>query len=806
MTAIETKRSDAGRLVWRQFRRLAWLLLVLLALAAGWATFALLASRAQLDGEARIPGLSAPAELARDAAGIVIVSAADVRDAARALGFVHAQERWLEMDLLRRSAAGELAALFGPAALPRDREVRVHRMRARMQANLARLPDAHRALLDAYAEGANAGLEALGARPWAYWLLRQSPQPWRAEDSLLVAAAMAFDLHDENNRRELALHRLRRHLPDPVVDLLAADGTPWDAPLMGEPRPLPVLPTLPASAEAPLPGATAAEVGALEVDPGVAGSNNFAVAGALTADGRALVADDMHLGLRAPNIWFRARLRYAEPSLPGGLADVSGVSLPGLPGIVVGSNGHVAWGFTNSYGDWLDWVRVEWVDRAAGRYRTAEGEAQVAAFDERIEVAGGDAESLTVRETIWGPLLHDEADGSALALMWTMHRPGGIDLTLTAMNHAVDLDAVVAVAHASGLPPQNLVAGDRSGRIGWALAGRIPVRLGGCDAQRPLDPSAGCDWAPDWLDPASAPRLLDPADGRLWTANSRVADGEALRLIGTGGYDLGARQRQIRERLLERERFAEADLMAIQLDAEARFMQRWWQRMRDVLAGAGDDPALQRLEAASRAWEGEARPDAVVYRLAREFRTAVLRELADRLLAPARAAEGDDFVAPGLNQFEAVADAVLAQQPEGWLDPGVDPDAWLRDVARRFVTQIESEGALAERRWGARNAARICHPLAGALPSPLSDMLCRPADELPGDSHLPRVQGPQFGASQRMVVSPGREREGLMHAPAGQSGHPLSPFWDSGHADWVEGRASPFLPGEAVHRVALSPR
>jgi penicillin amidase len=544
----------------------------------------------------------------------------------------------------------------------------------------------------------------------------------------------------------------------------------------------------------------------------------------LTADGRALLANDMHLGLRAPAIWFRARLRYADARAAGGQVDVSGVSLPGLPGIVAGSNGRVAWGFTNSYGDWLDWVQVDWVDARRSHYRTPEGDEALRVQVETISVAGAPDSLLEVRETRWGPILHehtvqgaplgessveaqhDQAQAtSALALMWTVHRAGAIDLGLLDMAHAADLDQALAVGQRAGMPAQNLLVADHHGRIGWTIAGRIPQRLGDCDAQLPLTPLSGCSWGSDWLAAEEAPRLLDPTDGRLWTANSRVADGEALRLIGTGGYDLGARQGQIRDALRAAERFDERDLLAIQLDDRALFLQRWWKLLREVSAGSRD-PALQRLEQATRQWEGRASVDAVSYRVVRAFRSLVLTRIRDDLFAAARVAEGERWKEPQTTQIEGLAWSLLQQRPADWLaDPQLDWNRLLIEAAIQSVVELEASGALPQRTWGERNAARICHPLANALPGLLQPLLCRPADPLPGDAHMPRVQGASFGASQRMVVAPGHESEGILHAPAGQSGHPLSPFWDAGHRAWVSGEPTPFLPGEPVHRLRLQP-
>ncbi|TWH15353.1 penicillin amidase [Pseudoxanthomonas taiwanensis J19] len=183
--------------------------LVLLALAAA-AWLLLRGSLPRLEGSMALPGLAAPATVQRDALGIVTIDAASAGDAARALGYVHAQERFFEMDLLRRAAAGELAGLFGPRALDTDRRRRIHRLRARVEARLDAFAGTRMPQLQAYTEGVNAGLEALPVRPWPYLLLRQPPRPWQPADTALAGYAMYFDLQDAENRRELALWRRTR--------------------------------------------------------------------------------------------------------------------------------------------------------------------------------------------------------------------------------------------------------------------------------------------------------------------------------------------------------------------------------------------------------------------------------------------------------------------------------------------------------------------------------------------------------------------------------------------------------------------
>ena len=793
----------------RWLLRSLWVVLGLLLILALTLWGLLRGSLPQLDGELALPGLSAPVSIDRDALGVVTVEAANETDMARALGYVHAQERFFEMDLMRRSAAGELSELFGAKALPLDRRMRVHRLRARTHEHLNAALGDKRAVIEAYRDGVNAGLAALPIRPWPYLLLRQQPRPWEVDDSVLTGLAMYGDLQDPTNARELAMARIRSVVPPALYALLAHDGSSWDAPLFGAPRGDAQLPdaqtldlriagtaralTPPLASQAPPLSPAARDTGAGGSSTATdyfPGSNNFAVAGALTADGRAIIADDMHLGLRAPNIWFRARLRFADPTAPGGKVDVAGFTLPGIPAVIVGSNTRVAWAFTNSYIDTADFQAVG----ADDALRT---------YNETILVAGAAPEVLQVRESEWGPVLDEESDGRLLALRWVAQQPAAVKLDFIDMAKSADLDTAMAVADRAGIPAQNLLLGDRQGRIAWRLIGARPARTPGCHADA-SDQATRC--APWSIRSDQAPTLVDPPDHRLWTANGRVLDGAALAEVGDGGYDLGARARQIREGLFARDHFSERDLLAIQLDDRAVLMERWWKLLRQTVEHS-NTPALQRLEAASRQWQGRAATDSVSYRMARGFRDILLDKLQAGLLAPAAAQLGDRYTEPKLPQLEGLVWPLLSQRPPHLLPPPYTSwDALLADSASELERDLAEQGPrLADRNWGERNTAAICHPVSAALPALFKRWLCMPQQALAGDANMPRVIGPKFGASERMVVSPGHEDDGIVHMPGGQSGHPLSPFWGAGHEDWVEGRPTPFLPGQAEYHLTLRP-
>jgi penicillin amidase len=687
--------------------------------------------------------------------------------------------------------------------------------------------------LQAYVAGANAGLAALRTRPWPYLLLRQQPQPWKIEDSPLVGDAMYFDLQGAQAEHERALWTLRPHLPPALFALLARDGTSWDAPLQGDARgdaalpgadevdlrtlPMPaakddalamlearasaLTPPLALQAVPPSPAARARDVGGSPAATGLyPGSNNFAVSGAATGDGRTIVANDMHLGLRAPNIWFRARLRYPDPRAPGGRVDVQGVTLPGLPLVVVGSNGHVAWGFTNSYIDSGDWAE----QRACTATQTPANDDCVSTTHhrERIEVAGAEPVDFDVEETAWGPVLAKEKDGRLLALRWSAQLPGALRLDIGDIARARDLDEAFAIADRAAIPTQNLMLADSGGRIGWRLFGPIPQRAATCS----MDGENIGNACPPWsLRSDVAPRVVDPPSGRLWTANARTLDGADLARVGDGGYALGARAQQIRDDLAAKPKLGERDLLAIQLDDRALFLQRWWKLLRDE-AAAAKTPALRELADAASKWDGRADADSVSYRIVRAWQRLVRLRLLDGLTAPAQAELGEDFVMPSVPQFEGVVWPLVTQRPMNLLPRKYASwDALFEDAAVEARGEIAKSGPLAQRNWGERNTARICHPLAMALPGFAKRLLCMPFDPLDGDTDMPRVVAPDFGASERMVVSPGHEADGILHMPGGQSGNPLSPFWGAGHEDWVHGRPTPFLPGPVRYTLKLEP-
>jgi penicillin amidase len=792
----------------RWLRWLWWTLsaiAVLALIAVGVAWWALKQSLPRLEGTLTTTGIAAEVTIERDARGIPVINARSRTDLAFATGYAHAQDRFFQMDLARRLAAGELSELFGPVAIKQDKRTRRFGFRSVARRVLETAPDSEREVVEAYTRGVNAGLAGIGRRPWEYLMLRAEPRGWLPEDSILVVHSMWWQLQygsltDEIARRRLERAAARGATPESAGELIAfayAGHSDWDTPnYSADARCVNAACGGSAAALAkPFPAALhlAAPAAGAAGDEAKPGSNSWAVAGTYTRSGVALIANDMHLDLGVPAVWYPARLRVdGNPQL-----DITGVTLPGTPAVAAGSNGLVAWGFTNSYGDFSD-VRFGKCTDPAYTVRR-----------ERIAVRGENPVEVEYREVGAGVVLDgddyadDVATGECLQAAWLATRAAATNFRLLALENARNVDEVLALAPGVGIPGQNLVVGDSGGRIAWTLLGRVPRGTGPDRLFGDLE----------FRDAMDHPRIADPPAGRLWTANQRVVDGELEQAlgddeveVGAGGYDLGARARQIRDDLLALKQPAtEADMLNIQLDARALFVARWRDLLLNLIdeAAMGESPRRREFRELVSAWKPEAVPDAVGYRLVRAFRGNTQDALWRGFTT---AVAGEKFTArrPGL--FEAAGWRLVSEQPPGVAPPGA-PD-WRSFLLQRLDATIdallEDCDALSHCTFGASEPVRVRHPLSRAVPV-LSRLLDMPTMELPGDHHMPRVQDGAFGASERFAVSPGRERDGYLQLPGGPSGHPLSPFFRSGFDDWAAGRPTPFLPGPTAHRLVLRP-
>lgn len=757
-----------------------------------------------LDGKADIFGLSGTTVIERDENGIATIKGEKRNDVAVALGFVHAQERFFQMDLLRRNSAGELSSLFGPAALKHDKKIRRHRFRERAKEIIKQLPPQQLSLLKAYTRGVNQGLELLKAAPFEYLLLQQEPVFWQEEDTVLTIFSMYIDLQFEYGKRELTLGLIKNKLGDDMYQFLNPKGSRWDAAIDNsrfEASAIPVL-GLQANNTATQNSKISANAFSYQ-DLALPGSNNWAVSGKLSENGSAILANDMHLNLRVPNTWYRTSLEYRNHENQA--VKVTGVSLPGAPSIIAGSNGNIAWGFTNSYGDWSDVILLE-TNEDNSQYLTPDGYLPFTSYKQVIAVKDQKSVEISVRDTIWGPVIGENYQGKMIAYRWVAHDLNAVNLNLTELEQAKNTDQAFAIAAISGIPAQNMMVADKEGNIGWTIMGPIPVKKGDI-GDIPASWAKGENSWSGYLTPDLYPKVKNPQSNRLWTANSRVVGGEMLDKIGNGGYALGARASQIRDNLRAKSRFNEQDLLNIALDHRAKFLERWQDfLLQQVLTphALSQHSQWQEVKALLDNQVLQATTDSVAYRLVRNFRLNVKNQLfksIDNQLATGDKGYDTQVIR---HQLETPLWQLITKQPSQFLPASATSwQALFEQALTSTIKDMTTDQDLAQATWGQQNTAQIRHPLSRAVPF-IGYWLDMPATELAGDKYMPHVQNNAFGASERMVVAPGFEHQGILHMPTSQSGHPWSPYYGKGHDDWVKGKVSPFLPGETKYTLTLS--
>lgn len=592
---------------WRTFRRwpfaVRWSLhlavLLVVVLIAGLITSVVLVRRSfpQLEGTVEVPGLEGMVEVIRDEQGIPQIYADTLPDLMRAQGYVHAQDRFYEMDIRRHITAGRLSELFGETTLETDKVIRTMGWRRVASREWALLAPETRAALEAYSAGVNAWLEdrAPGEMALEYTLLRfdgldYHPAKWTPVDSLAWLKAMAWDLRG-NMEEEIGRALVgETHSEEQVAELypdypydehtpIVTEGALVDG--RYEPRA-----SGPGTRDPARPAYEADQLAALEKALGPiravpeligqgdgVGSNSWVVSGDLTESGKPLLANDPHLATSLPGVWYQVGLhcRQLSPACP---IDVSGFSFSGLPGVVIGHNQDIAWGFTNLGPDVTDLF----LERLEGGTWEYDGEQlPLKVRTETIEVRDGDDFELTVRETDHGPLLSDVSDelstvganagGYAVALKWTALEADNTADALLALNAASDWNEFRAAAADFAVPAQNLVYADTEGNIGYQAPGEVPIRRSGNDGRTP---ARGWlkqdDWTGTHVQFEALPNVLNPEEGFVVTANQAVV-GPGYPLHLTDDWDAGYRSQRIRDLLVERDGKVDTDDMtALQLD------------------------------------------------------------------------------------------------------------------------------------------------------------------------------------------------------------------------------------------------
>jgi penicillin amidase len=758
------------------------LLVVLLVMGVAVAlSLWLRSARPRVDGTIALPGLPATVTVLRDSLGVPSIQAPDEASLMFAQGFVHAQDRLWQMELFRRVAEGRLAEILGPGLVETDRFLRTAGVWRAAEAQEKATPPELMRLLEAYATGVNAWIDThTGALPPEFIVLRMKPERWTPRHSLALEKVMAWDLSEFGSARAAAA--ARRTLAPARLRLLNPDYPAWGPTIVGG--------TPPAIPE------TAARL--IETFSISHASNAWVIGGARTRSGRPILANDMHLALRAPAIW-------QLMALHGGGVDVAGMTLPGAPFVVAGHNRAVAWGFTNAMVDDVD-VFAERIDPAdPGRYLVPGGSEPFRVIHERIAVRGADPVGFDIRLTRHGPVLESEETGDSatvLAMAWVAAHPSHTFSALRDFNHAKSAADVVAATVLFDDPHQNVVYADTAGHFGYRMAGRVPIR--GDSLPPPLGPVPGWTGEWDWNGYLSAdrhPAVADPERGYVVTANNRQVAGDVGDLIGQD-WEPPFRAARITQMIMDADAPLDADAVhAMQMDTHDALADRYIDAAISTAIRAGEADAEQVLSDWGRRADRDSEGAALFYAWMATLQARVRSALWDGEVGwLSRAA------------FYAVLDS--ARLP--WLDTG---GATALDSLARDAMATAARTARG-RTWGDLHRVASVHALSA---SPLLRRLLRlDVGHVPGDGANTTVDVSQFsgpfpldadyGPSQRHVVDMADpDDSGGFILPTGSSGIPFDRHYRDQFARWLDGGLWPIpvnpdgAEARAVHRLLLEP-
>ncbi|PKH54900.1 penicillin acylase family protein [Shewanella sp. Choline-02u-19] len=751
-------------------------LLSIVFIAAVGVYLLLFMSLPKLDASIESDAVSDNVSIERDRLGTAVVTASHRQDAAYGLGYAHGQDRFFQMDLLRRNSAGELSEIFGEKALELDKRHRFHQLRKRANNILKTLPEAHIKTLTTYARGVNDAVAAQSMNAFEYLVTGANPRPWEPADSLLVIYSMYLDLQGNTIKRDLTLTHIQSMFGAEMVAFIIQPSQ-YQAPLDGSLISL-APPSIPQLSPLYISQALPKEI----AEPLDIGSNNWAVTGELTQNGNAMLSDDMHLSFAVPIIWYRAQLNYQHN---GEDISITGVSLPGAPAIVVGSNGHVAWGFTNAYIDTADWIEID-------------DDTELTFEDEEIRLPDS-AVDYKIPMSRFGPV--KQVSEKRYALSWVGHQDYAVDMSLVELDSIKDVQQGIAIASNMGIPVQNMMLVDTAGNAAWKPAGAFPSRTNPSEVA-----IAESDYQADnWLiDQVALPEVINPDTHRLWSGNSRVVSTKQHKELGNGGYALGARSTQIRDRLFAGKDFTVDDFYQLQLDNEARFLQPWQQQLITVLSTKPQRFAKDIVYLNN--WKACACSDSVGYTLVRQYR----QQLIDTTFAPleTQLALSSLSLSPVKRDLEPAMWQLINAQPKFWLPTKYT--SWseymlnvYQESKQQLLAKHSQDDNMDDLAWGSVNELKIQHPFSKQIPI-LSTLLDMPTVTGFGDSYMPAVQGASFGASQRFIVQPGDEANGVLAIPGGQSGHPLSDFYRAGFTEYAAQQQTPLLPSRRLHRIEIN--
>ena len=750
-------------------------------------------------------GLRARVTVRRDERGIPYIEAANDHDLYFAQGYVTASDRLWQMDLMRRTARGELAEVLGAgpnnAALEQDKQHRTLGFAQEAEAEVAQAAPQSRALLEAYAAGVNAYINSLDAKslPPEFQILQYKPRPWTPADSLLVVKLFAESL--SSTWRLDVMREALVGLPAEKRAALLPEISPLDVLVVGKDTR-----KSNASARNRIQGSGSASselIAALAKDQevaaqalervglyaeGLAASNNWVVSGKRTASGKPLLANDPHLAASAPSIWYLVHL-----SAPG--VRVAGVTAPGLPGVIIGHNDRMAWGFTNVGPDVQD-LYIEKFDPANPlRYLTPQGWRDAEVRHEQIKVRKGftstetDTVNFDVTVTRHGPIVF-EKESKRYALHWTALDPrlNNPDSTYL-IDRARNWKEFSAALRSFTAPTQNIVYADVDGHIGYHAAGVIPIRKSG-DGSVPYDGSTDAgEWA-SYIPTEKLPQLFDPPNGIIVTANQRIV-GTDYPYFLTHSWAQPYRARRIFDLLSQKPGLTTDDFRKIQGDVFSislgPFARQTAKILKPQLTDA-DQKVRETLDAFEN-WDGRMSPESRVAPLVVQMRAAFRSRISTAALGP------DLVKIYGWGNFEVTLDRIVNEQAKDWLPKEFGSYADLLRACYGDARQILTRNLGADESkwtWGDMVKARFAHPLAGA---PLIGLqFTIPPFPQNGTGGLGATVNVGNNVSMRLIADPGNWDQTQHGITLGESGWPSSPHWKDQLDDWrnVTPRAFPF--------------
>lgn len=803
--------KNMKRFLWRL--TLTLLLLVVLTLVGGslWLHHRALASLPELDGTIPAAGLSARVEVLRDSHGVPHIRAQSLGDAVFAQGYVTAQDRLWQMDLGRRNAEGELAEVFGDHALHRDIANRTLGLPRVAESALADLTPEERSLLDAYTHGVNAFIESHRHRlPWEFAILRYQPAPWRPIDSVASSLNLAASL-SQTWEADLMRERIAAKLGKDLYTDLFPDHSALDVPVAEVPASAPAgakasgarsLLELFPSGGCPSWDEDCAWHGqeAIEALPSLEGigSNNWVVNGAHTKSGKPLLANDPHLSHSVPSVWYMIHLK--APGL-----DVSGVSLPGLPLVIIGHNEHIAWGMTNTAPDVQDLYMESFNFRDPQKYLHNGQWVDAEVRDEVIKVRNQRDYRFRVMVTRHGPVISHEGDRD-LALQWTLLAPHAVRIPFLQIDQASNWQEFTAALRDFHAPMQNCVYADVEGNIGFYAAGLVPIRNKGNGTVPVPGSTDDYDWT-GFIPFEDLPHSYNPASGMIATANGRIVPDSYPYFI-TARWEAPFRTARIFQLLREGSSFTPSDMLRIQTDILS--LEDMWLAKR-LLAAAEKEPAAgpdaEFAISAIKGWDGQARADSAATLILELTRRALLA----RILKPKL---GDNHSGYHWAMSSIFLQNVLDQNLTRWLPPG-DADfsstllKSLQDAVHQIPALVHSPNHAAWQ-WGSTIPLIFAHPLSSALPMVGRWVNVGPFPQA-GTSTTVKQTTPFIGPSMRMVVDFSDLDQSMQNITLGESGQVFSPYYRDQFPAWYEGKSFPMLFSDAavekgaIHKLVLEP-